>query len=266
MTLLDEVRLLPGAAEVLAAARAELPQKDNLCGAFTGLVALRAHGVAVPGQDEVALAAGTVLPTAAVPSLPPGEAGRSDYRAPLPVTGDPARAGTSAIGVARAVERLAGASLAVVPACGEWTEQAVLRLLAGAYRLSRVAVIGNVDTGAFAAHDTPTRALRDYLDTGIPPLWMSRWRVGHFVLVVGVLSGSEGTLVSIADTYPSLGRRGVHLQPAGHVAAALRREGMAPGGLLLVVPAAEAPAARDVVERAGLHPRLWDNGSPAPAD
>lgn len=264
MALLDQVLPLPGARETLAAARAELPQKDDLCGALTGLVALRAHGVAVADQDEVARVAGTVLPSGAPFSGPPGERRRTDYRLELPSTSDPGAAGTSAEGVVRAVDVLSDGALVAVPASGRWDTATLGAVLAGCGGLSRVAAIGNVDTGCFAAHDTPDRALRDYLDDGIPPLWTSRWRAGHFVLLAGVLPGTAGTLVSVVDTYPSLGRNGVHLQPLGHVAAALRREGTAPGGMLLVVRAAERDRAVGVVTDAGLRPELWDNGSPAP--
>ncbi|MBK1788727.1 DUF6885 family protein [Prauserella cavernicola] len=264
MSLLDEVHPLPGAEEILANASAERPQKDELCGAFAGLVALRAHGVEVNDQDEVALAAGTVLAEDGSASLPPGEKGRADFRLALPGTADEELAGTSAIGVARAIETLSGGTLCAVPASGNWTESSVRALLAGARGLPLVALIANVDTGSFAAPDTPERALRDYLDTGIVPLWTSRWRVGHFVLVAGALTSVEGTLVSVVDTYESLGYNGVHLQPVGHLAAALRRDGGAPGGALLVVPPTAAEAAGAVVADAGLRAELWDNGSPAP--
>lgn len=264
MSLLEEVQPLPGTSEILAHARAELPQKDELCGAFTGLISLRAHGFPVSDQDEVARAAGSVLLAAGPSSRPPGEPGRVDFRLSLPSTRDPASAGTSAAGVARAVETLSDGALAVVPACGQWSTAVVLQVLGGLRTLTRVAVIANVDTGAFAAPDTPGRALRDYLDSGLAPLWMNLWRVGHFVVLSGILPGRCGTLVSVVDTYPSLGQRGVHLQPVEYVAAALRRDGMAPGGLLVVVPAGDAAAAESVVTGAGLHATLWDNGSPAP--
>ncbi|MEU6645432.1 hypothetical protein ABZ863_23165 [Saccharomonospora sp. NPDC046836] len=264
MSLLHELSSLPGAEEVLRHARAERPQKNELCGAFAGLVSLRAHGVEVTDQDEVALAAGTVLASGDEPSWPPGECGRADFRLTLPVAGGSASAGTSAIGLARAIETLSHGELAAVPASGEWTVPALGRLLDGARRLGRVVVIANVDTGKFAAHDTPQRLLRDYLDAGEIPLWTSRWRVGHFVLVAGMSTGTAGTLVSVVDTYPSLGEQGVHLQPIENLAAALRRKGMAPGGMLLIVRADWAGAARALVTDAGLRAQLWDNGSPAP--
>lgn len=265
MSLSQEVRWLPGGARIVAQARAELPQKNELCAAFTAAVCLRAHGVRVIDQDEVACAAGSVLLDGASACLPPGEAGRTDYRIALPRTSDPAGAGTSAAGVAHAVERLSGGALAAVPACGEWTVSALVRLLDGARQHSRVGVMANVDTASFAAHDTPQQALRDYLATGFPPLWTSRWPVGHFVLLAGSLPGPGGAIVSVVDTYASLGDRGVHLQPISNVVAALRREDTPEeGGVLLVVPAAEAELARRRVVAAGLRVRLWDNGSPAP--
>lgn len=255
---MDEVRLLPGGAKVIERARAELPQRDDLCGAFAAFVSLRAAGFDVLDQDEAALAAGTVRLVGGPPTVPPGEKGRTDFRLTLPVTEHVSRAGTSGAGVAHAVDRLSGGLLAAVPARGDWTAATLWRLLTATARLDLVALVANVDTALFAAHDTPERALSDYLETGQPPLWMSRWCVGHFVLVTGVLPRAEGILVSIMDTYPTLGTEGVHLQPVEHVAAALRREGSAPGGMLLIVPEEEADAARAAVTGAGLRAELWD--------
>ncbi|RZQ63267.1 hypothetical protein EWH70_15460 [Amycolatopsis suaedae] len=260
----DVATWLPGAAGLIAAARAELPQKNGLCGPFTALAALRAAGFAVADQDEVALAAGSVDHEGGPPSWPEGERGRADFRVRLPASADPDASGTSAAGVALAVERLSGGALAAVPASGDWTPDAVQRLLTGLGRLDGVAVIANVATAEFGAHDTPERALWDYLDGGLPPLWSSRWRVGHFVLLTGLVTGSGGAVVSVMDTYPSLGDNGLHWQTVERVAAALNRDGMTPGGVLAVVADGDAAAARRAVTVAGLRQRLWDNGSPAP--
>ena len=58
--------MLPGARALLAAHGPELPQRDDLCGAFCGALALRAAGIEGGGgegidQDAVALAAGSVI-------------------------------------------------------------------------------------------------------------------------------------------------------------------------------------------------------------
>jgi hypothetical protein len=208
-------RWLPGGEHLVAVARAELPQKDGLAGPFVALAALRAAGVDVSGQDEVA-----------------------------------AVAGTTPEGLPRAIETLSGGRLAAVPAgpaTGHWAPQSLFLLLAGLWRLPRVAVIAEVDPAEFGAHDTPVRALLDYLDTGVPPLWSSRWRPpgGHAVLVAGMRIGTEGTLLSIMDGYPSLGDNGVHDQPVEWVAAALNR-------MLIVVDDGDTEAAVAAITTAGL--------------
>ena len=111
------ITLLPDAERLLAEQAAELPQKDDLCGAFWGLVALRAAGrPAGPAgdpldQEAVALAAGSVLsPPPRTSSLPPGEPGRGDFRLALPTASKGAPAGTSAGGLARAIAELSGGS------------------------------------------------------------------------------------------------------------------------------------------------------------
>ncbi|WP_236788344.1 hypothetical protein [Amycolatopsis sp. GM8] len=239
-------------------ARAEMPQKNELCGAFVTLVSLRAKGIAVRDQDEAAVAAGVRLAVDRTPTWPPGEKGREDYRLQLPRATDPADEGATPTGVARAVETLSEGSLLAVPASGDWDTGKLGTLLSGLYQLNWVAPVANVDTGEFGAHDTPDRALLDYLEGGLPPFWTSRWRAGHFVLVGGLRTGPGGAIASIVDTYPSLGDRGVHGQLLERLVLALRRETMTtPGGLLLVVEAAERQAAEELVTNAGLAPRLW---------
>jgi hypothetical protein len=249
---LSGVRWLPGGARLAAVAQAELPQKDGLAAAFTALAALRAAGIEVTDQDEVAAAAGTIRGPAVHPA---GAAGRADFRLRLPQVGDPAAAGTRVAALADAVSSLSRGALAAVPVTGEWTAEALLDLLVGLWDLPRVAVIAHVDAAEFGAQDTPERALLDYLDTGIPPLWTSRWRPpgGHFVLVAGVRLGAEGTLLSIVDTYPSLGDNGIHCQPAEWVTAGLH--GL---GLLIVVDTPEVPMVHDAVGNAELAASFWD--------
>src|SRR6516225_7652164 len=96
-----ELTLLPGARELLAFHARELPQRDDLCGAFCGALALHAAGVAAPDgqpldQDEVAIAAGSVVAAARQPGvLPAGAHGRRDYRLAIPSVEDEARSGTT---------------------------------------------------------------------------------------------------------------------------------------------------------------------------
>ncbi|MEC3974706.1 DUF6885 family protein [Amycolatopsis sp. H20-H5] len=255
---LSSLRWLPGGEHLAAVTRAELPQKDGLAAAFTALAALRAAGIAVTDQDEVALAAGTVRLT--TPDRPPGEPARTGFRLRLPETDDPAAAGTSATGLARAIGELSAGRLRAIPASGDWTVDSLFDLLAGLGELPRVAVLARVESAELGAPDTPERALLDYLDTGVPPLWSSRWRAEgeHFVLLAGVRIGAEGTLLSVVDTYPSLGDNGIHEQPIEWLVAALRREPHRPGGLLLVVDATQAAAATEAVTAAGLRSRPWE--------
>ncbi|MDQ0380202.1 DUF6885 family protein [Amycolatopsis thermophila] len=210
MSLLDEVRWFPGAVRLVALARAEMPQQKSESAAFVTLVSLRAHGFELAGQDDTACA------------------------------------GAAPATAAEAIGTLSGGRLTAVVAQGEWTASALKAILAGVPELPDVTLVAFVDTEDFGAPDTPERALRDYLEGGLPPFWGSRWRARHCVFLGGTIEGA-GTLVAIVDGYRSFGRDGVHLQLLDRVAAALR-------GLLLVVPAADAPAARALVARAGFTP------------
>ncbi|WP_409465839.1 DUF6885 family protein [Amycolatopsis sp. GA6-003] len=241
-TGLSDVHWLPGGARLVAEARAELPQKDGLAAAFAGLVTLRAADVAVPDQDEVAIAAGTVRAPAV---LPAGALSRNDFRLPIPF--DETAAGTSLEGLAEAIRTLSQEKLAVVPALGEWSTSTVSDLLLGLWELPRVAVLARVDPAELGSPDTPERALQDYLDTGIPPLWTNRWRppAPHHVLLAGVRLGAEGTLLSVVDTYRELGDEGVHDQPVEWVAAGLE-------SVLLVADARYEEALAQAVSYAGL--------------
>jgi hypothetical protein len=245
-TGLSDVHWLPGGAGLVAQARAELPQKDGLAAAFAALVALRAAGIAVPDQDEVARVAGTVR----APTPPPsGALPRNDFRLSLPC--DEATAGTSAAGLAAAIRTLSGDRLAVVPATGDWHGETISDLLLGLWELPRVAVLARLDPAELGSPDTPERALLDYLDTGIPPLWTNRWRppAPHHVLLAGVRLGAAGTLLSIVDTYRELGDNGVHDQPVEWVAAGL-------ASVLLVADAGRAATLAQAVDYAGLR-RDW---------
>lgn len=257
--------LLPGAAQLLALRQRELPQRDELCGPFCALLALWSAGIGGElDQDEVALAAATVLsPPPRTASLPPGERGRDDFRLPLPQAAVAADAGTAATGVARAVEQLSGGQAVAVPASGDWEPARVHALLRGSGRLAGpVGVLANIATAELADHRTDGDTLSRYLDTGTDDAAPAHWHAGHFVIIAGLIEGEVGRLVLVADSYRSLGVDGLHLQPVERLAAALRRDGLPSGGVLLVVPQRQRSAATDVVTSAGLRAQLWDNGSP----
>lgn len=264
---LPSAQLLPGAARLAELHATELPQKDELCGSFCTFLALRAAGVDVADQDAVAEAAGGVLAPEDydhAEELPEGEQGRRDYRLQLPVTDDPAVSGVSAGGLVRAVAELSDGSHTAVPVSGPWDGRTVVELLTVAVAQDEAAVVLNMATGALWGSRPPVPTLLRYLESGDdadgPP---PDWQVGHFTGCLGAIRGSRGTLVIVADTYPSLGWNAVYLQPAERVAAALRRDHLATeGGVLVIVPTAAAGDVSGALEAAGLTIATWDNGSP----
>jgi len=263
-----ELTLLPGARALLEIHSQELPQRDDLCGAFCAALALRAAGVAGAGgepidQDAVALAAGSIV--SAVPdhsSLPLGERGRRDYRISPPLIDDPALAGTTAAGLLAAVARLSEGALASIPYSGPWSPATLGGLFEVASRCGApVSLLANLATRhLWGGRPTPLQLLGYLLDgnqAGPEP----DWDVGHFVCVTGRMAGPRGSLYALADTYPALGNRGLHLQPAERLAAALERPDMPAGGMIVIASAADAPALRAGAAAAGLQEALWDNGT-----
>jgi len=261
-----QLELLPGAPALLAMHARELPQRDDLCGAFCGALALRAAGIESTNgepldQDAVALAAGSVV-ASVHGSLPGGEAGRRDYRLAIPVVEDSATSGTTAAGVQRALEELAGGELRALPFAGPWdaaTLDGLFSLLADGEQPA--SLIANLATHHLWGSRPGVSELLGYLCEGTPEGPAPDWRVGHFVCVVGRIVGPAGNLYAIADTYPSLGDGGVHLQPREHLAAALERRDMPEGGVLAVIDAEQAERIRTGASRLGLREAIWDNGT-----
>jgi hypothetical protein len=263
--------LLPGARALLAVHKGELPQRDDLCGAFCGALALRAAGVEdhdgePVDQDAVALAAGSIVSALqAGGSLPLGEKGRRDYRLSLPFVEDPAVSGTTAAGLLGAVAQLSSGRLEAIPYSGPWTAATLGGLFDLASGLGHpVTLVANFATrylwGAHAAADQ----LLDYLfdgEQGGPP---ADWDVGHFACVIGRVRGPGGSLYGVADTYPSLGSRGLHLQPAERLASAVERREMPAGGMMVIAYGEDAPTVRAGAEAVGLVEGVWDNGSVTP--
>jgi hypothetical protein len=266
-----QVELLPGARRLLAAHAEWLPQRDDLCGAFCGALALRAarieryEGEPID-QDAVALAAGSVVSAAPdAHNLPRGERSRRDYRLSLPLIEDAAVSGTTAVGLARAVELLSSGALEAIPFEGPWTADALAgmfdTLLEGEHPLAAVA---NVATRHFWGGGASVAQMLDYLLDGTQDGPPADWDVGHFVNLLGRVRGPAGTLFAVADTYRSLGLGGVHAQPAERLARALQRPHMAAGGLLVIATPKDAPAVRARGRELGLGERAWDNGTILP--
>jgi hypothetical protein len=262
------VSLLPGARELLREHARTLPQRDDLCGAFCGALALAAAGIAGGeaeelDQDAVAASAGTtVSATPDTSVLPRGESGRRDYRIAPPLIDDAGASGTNAPGLVRAIEALARGALAAVPFSGPWSAPTLSALFDAVLGLERPAtLVANVATrqlwGASAGVGEMVAYLLEGADAGPPP----DWDVGHFVCVVARIEGPAGALYALADTYPSLGAHGLHVQTRERLALALARPGMAPGGVIAVVDAADAARLRERAQNAGLHEGVWDNGS-----
>ena len=264
--------LLPGARAMLSLHARELPQRDDLCGAFCASLALRAAGVRNHGgepvdQDAVALAAGTVISATPAPQiLPAGEQGRRDYRLALPTIADENASGTTAEGLVRAIGELSDGRIAAVPLAGPWTEATLAALFAlAAGRARPIALLANLATHhLWGSRPTLAQLLGHLIDgdeAGPPP----DWDVGHFALVFARVEGERGTLYALADTYRSLGQEGIHMQPAPRLAAAIDRRDKPAGGVIVAVSSAEAAAVREGAAAAGLREGLWDNGTPPAA-
>jgi hypothetical protein len=271
MTTPLNLTLLPGARALLAAHARELPQRDDLCGAFCGALALRAVGIDeregdVLDQDAVALAAGSVVGALGdADHLPHGEGGRRDYRLPIPLIEDSAVSGTTARGVRDAIEELSGGRLAALPYSGPWTAATLAGLFDAAAALERpVALVANLATGHLWGGQPRPDQLLSYLLDGDPDGPPADWQVGHFVCVFGRLQGPHGSLYGVADTYPSLGNGGVHLQPQERLAAAIARRDMPAGGVIVVASAQDAATIRASAAALELIEELWDNGTVAP--
>lgn len=262
------VTIVPGLEPIAALHRRELPQKDNLCGAFWGALVLRAAGVTeVDGepvdQDLVALHAGTTLPEGDPETfVPRGAVPRNDYRLELPPAADPDASGTSAPALARAIERLSGGKLAVVPVAGPWSGERVLGLVETVAEVAVEAIVlANVDTGPlWGSHPDPAVVIAHLSGEAVAPP-PPDWSVGHFVNLLGTIRGSVGSLVLVRDSYASLGWSGHHLQPPEALAAALERGDGREGGILCVSPTAEHGVVRERLA-GSCELRHWANGTP----
>jgi hypothetical protein len=264
--LVDQADLVPDPPELASIYETELPQKDQLCGAFWASLALTALGYPAD-QDEVALRAGTTL-AEGDPSgwLPPGASPRDDYRLRIPVAADEPSSGTSATGVVRAVGELSEGSLAVVPVAGPWRTDTVAVLVEVAASVSAgssfgCVLVANLRTGHLWGSQPKPALLLDYLAGKLVEPPTADWDCGHFLNIAGSVRGVGGKLLILRDTYRQLGWNGYHLQPAGAVATALARGDGTEGGVLCVCDLPTAETLRGRLGKMGLELRTWDNGS-----
>jgi hypothetical protein len=169
------------------------------------------------------------------------------------VDGD--QSGTTAPGLAAAIEKLSGGRLACVPLSGQWTAATVEGVLDLDGRL-----LANLRTGLLWGSRPPSESLvaaLDGIEVSEPP--QSDWDVGHFVELAALMRGRRGSLVLVRDSYPSLGLNGLHLQPPGVLAAALMRGDGRGGGVLAVIRPELADAARKLASDLGLKTEMWEN-------
>jgi hypothetical protein len=216
-------------------------------------------------QDAVALAAGTIVSARSKPEiLPLGEPGRRDYRVSLPTVEDSAVSGTTPAGLVRAMEALSAGQLVAIPYGGPWTAETLAGVFDLAASLTRpVTLLANVATRHLWGARPRVEQLLEYVLDGAQNGPEPDWDVGHFACVVGRIRGAGGSLYCVADTYPSLGSGGVHLQPEEQLARAIERRDMPAGGMIVVASAEDAQAVRSGAAAVGLLESLWDNGTPA---
>ena len=250
---------------VLASQIRERQQKDELCGPFWVAAIVTALTGRQVTQDEAAVAAGTLLSAGGGrPSdLPPGAVSRTDYSQSISTTTDSNLAGTSPRGIVRAVGEMSGGDVSAVPICGPWTEDAVARLADLVLDEPDTVAILNVATRYLWDSHVGLLDVIGYLDGADQACAPAEWQVGHYVAVVGSLARSQRRLLLCADTYPSIGARGVHLQAPDRLAAALRRpEEPTSGGVIVAVRSDREAEIRAWAAGAALQVGYWDNGVP----
>jgi hypothetical protein len=271
-------------------------QRPSTCGAYAVryLLAPLGHPSAEGGdttrEDFLAHLAGTVLEAAEVgPAEEASGAARASglsdaealdrfpdtfYAWPLRSSADPAVAGTSPTGVARAVAVGSGGALTTLPVPardardrvlldpGRWA--ALLGVLGNHLEAWRIHPIANYEADQLL--DPTTDAYRSGLaDRLVDDLPRDRWGVGHFAGIGGLWHDASGNAwVLLLDTYKHRGWDGYEPQPAELLRRGLVREDGREGGLLLVVPRVHLAALRAAVMGIGLEVRMWGNGSLEP--
>lgn len=258
------------AKAVLAGQLRERQQKDELCGAFWAAVAVTALTGRTVTQDDAAVAAGTLLSAGggSLDDLPPGAVSRTDYLCAIATTADTRLAGTSPRGLVRAVGVLTDGALTAVPLRGPWREKSVEALADFVLDGGDAVAILNVATRYLWHSHLSLLDVTDYLDGTDLTYPGSEWDVGHYVAMAGSLTADADAdggrrVLLCADTYQSLGAKGLHPQPASRLAAGLNRDGATTsGGAIVVVPSHRAASVKAWAAEAGVAAGYWDNGVP----
>ncbi len=215
--------------------------------------------------EDLALLAGTLLPSGEPSSwVPSGAANRLDYRVPLPVADDPGSAGTSASGLAWAVERASGGRFLALPLRARWTERGVGALLGLCFEHPtwQAIPVANVRTGRLWGSRPSLADVLAHLsgeDVTPPP---PDWDCGHFVSLAGVVYGPVRSMALVRDSYPTFGWNMHHVQPFEVLAAALERGDGRGGGVLLFTAAANGGDVTEAARQRGFDVATWDNGTP----
>ena len=236
-------------------------QPDNLCGTYWTAIFLAAQGLDFT-PAAIAQLAGSRLPVGDPAIwLPQGARSRQDYGLSLPLTGNPALAGTSAQGLATAVLTASERAYQFVPLQTEWSPERLFDLLDLCRALDLVPLC-NLRTNHLWGADLSLVDAIAYLNgepiQPPPPVW----NVGHFLLLAGTIAGPARSLILVCDTYPTLGWQGYYLQSAEAVANALNRGDGQGGGVLLFVDSQEQAAVEQAAIERGFTVAFWDNGSP----
>ena len=256
------------AKAVLASQLRERQQKDELCGAFWAAVAVTALTGLTVSQDDAAVAAGTLLSAGggSLDDLPPGAVSRTDYLRAIATTADTRLAGTSPRGLVRAIGLLTDGALTAVPLRGPWREKSVEALADFVLDGGDAVAILNVATRYLWHSHLSLLDVTDFLDGADVTYPGSEWDVGHYVAIAGSLTAdADGgrRVLLCADTYQSLGAKGLHPQPASRLAAGLNRDGATTsGGAIVVVPSHRAASVKAWAAEAGVAAGYWDNGVP----
>lgn len=265
--------LFPYLAPLLRVHQQTGQQPDNLCGPYWVSLLLQAYGHLEVTPVDVAIAAGTVVPSQGDPSswLPSQAVSRlgTGYDRIL-TTPDAEASGTSMAGLMRATETLSHGRFCLLPLqTHDWhTGLAQLESLWHAQPDWQVVPLLNVHTQYFwGSKLTPLELYESFAEPSSQARSPADWSVGHFAVWVGQMQSRHLCLYTLLDTYPNFGWHGLHVQPPAAIATALQRpDHETQGGVGLFVASQWRSQVEDFLERSlaahNFCQMPWDNGSP----